>query len=443
MPILNGKYKNPGWKNNQPPALNNTELNAISDTLERLDQSPGGGGGKRVFRFVIGTSAAGWTAADCDYLCDGTADNVEIQAAINDLPEEGGTIWFLDGTYQLAAELTALNRQTEIGMAGGSRDTVKLVSMASTFFDWIPSLTSSCFSAEGITFESASDSAFYLQNNTVHISQCGFHNVKLSPSSRFVSNETVSFSFSKNLFREDNSQAILELMVPITNPQTNTASISVIDNIFYGKDGASDLFSTTIQNCSVNFVGNTIIGNGITAPYLGEASFFGNTIYGCKVSLGEGSAVGNHIINGALIMGLYSTGTISGNDVEDGYIAAHWAVSVVGNTIHNPPVAGGIQIASAGINSRDYFSPTVSGNTIARNTPISGIGIALSNNPNSSKTVYGALITGNKIINFQTPVSIQSQWGKCMVTANLFNTGAIQNSGTDNIVRDNSDGSGN
>ena len=40
MPIINGKYKNPGWTNNQPPAINSTELNAISDTLEQLDAQP-------------------------------------------------------------------------------------------------------------------------------------------------------------------------------------------------------------------------------------------------------------------------------------------------------------------------------------------------------------------------------------------------------------------
>ena len=42
--------------------------------------------GKKVARFVVGTSTAGWTAADCDYLCDGTADQVEINNAITALP---------------------------------------------------------------------------------------------------------------------------------------------------------------------------------------------------------------------------------------------------------------------------------------------------------------------------------------------------------------------
>lgn len=45
---------------------------------------------KKVARFIIGTSTAGWTKDDCDYLCDGTADDVEINAAIQALPEGGG-----------------------------------------------------------------------------------------------------------------------------------------------------------------------------------------------------------------------------------------------------------------------------------------------------------------------------------------------------------------
>lgn len=51
-------------------------VNAIGESFETI-------GGKRTCRFTVGTSAAGWTAADCDYLCDGTDDQEEIQAAVN------------------------------------------------------------------------------------------------------------------------------------------------------------------------------------------------------------------------------------------------------------------------------------------------------------------------------------------------------------------------
>lgn len=41
MPIINGKYKNPNWVNDAPPAIDAGELNAMSDTIERLDGEMG------------------------------------------------------------------------------------------------------------------------------------------------------------------------------------------------------------------------------------------------------------------------------------------------------------------------------------------------------------------------------------------------------------------
>ncbi len=63
---------------------------------------PQGPRGRGSARIVVGTSEAGWTADDCDYLCDGTADNVEINAAIQALPSTGGEIVILDGTYNIS-----------------------------------------------------------------------------------------------------------------------------------------------------------------------------------------------------------------------------------------------------------------------------------------------------------------------------------------------------
>lgn len=44
MPNPNGVYVNPGWVNNAQPNINATELNAISDTLERVPVANGGTG---------------------------------------------------------------------------------------------------------------------------------------------------------------------------------------------------------------------------------------------------------------------------------------------------------------------------------------------------------------------------------------------------------------
>ena len=79
---------------------------------------------KRTCRFVVGTSTAGWTEADCDYLCDGTADDVEINAAIQALPATGGEIVILDGTYHITA--TIRMNKDNVTLAGNGAATILL-----------------------------------------------------------------------------------------------------------------------------------------------------------------------------------------------------------------------------------------------------------------------------------------------------------------------------
>lgn len=121
MPIVNGKYVAPTWANDAPPAIDQTELQAISDTIEGM--APGGGSdGKRYARIVIGTSTNGWNPADCDYLCDGVDDQVEINQAIAAISSSGSqgvaSIVILDGTYYLSAPISTLNGINLYGTGG-------------------------------------------------------------------------------------------------------------------------------------------------------------------------------------------------------------------------------------------------------------------------------------------------------------------------------------
>lgn len=72
-------------------------VNAIGESFETI-------GGKRTCRFTVGTSASGWTAADCDYLCDGTDDQEEIQAAVNAVGNSGEIV-LLSGSYHLSGPI--------------------------------------------------------------------------------------------------------------------------------------------------------------------------------------------------------------------------------------------------------------------------------------------------------------------------------------------------
>ena len=65
-------------------------------------------------RFVIGNTSAGYTVDQCDYLCDGTDDQVEINAAIAALPATGGKIVLLDGAYNITANITVNKVNVEL-----------------------------------------------------------------------------------------------------------------------------------------------------------------------------------------------------------------------------------------------------------------------------------------------------------------------------------------
>ena len=77
-------------------------------------------GGKKVARFVIGTSTAGWTLEDCDYLCDGTDDQKEIIQALNALPATGGEVVILDGTYNIMASINIPKDNVSIRGSGNA-----------------------------------------------------------------------------------------------------------------------------------------------------------------------------------------------------------------------------------------------------------------------------------------------------------------------------------
>ena len=48
MPITNGRYVNPGWVNETAPGISAQEMNAISDSLERVPIANGGTNGTTV-----------------------------------------------------------------------------------------------------------------------------------------------------------------------------------------------------------------------------------------------------------------------------------------------------------------------------------------------------------------------------------------------------------
>lgn len=63
----------------------------------------------RTATFVVAASGAPASVkARADYVCDGTADEVEIQAAMNALPASGGIVQLMGTTFNIAAKLVSI-----------------------------------------------------------------------------------------------------------------------------------------------------------------------------------------------------------------------------------------------------------------------------------------------------------------------------------------------
>src|SRR5688500_2498769 len=81
----------------------NTNFLALSNSVIDASAPIATGGGATV---LIAASNSPQDMKDrADYVCDGTDDHVEWQAAIDSLPTEGGLIWPAPGVYYIADTL--------------------------------------------------------------------------------------------------------------------------------------------------------------------------------------------------------------------------------------------------------------------------------------------------------------------------------------------------
>lgn len=99
-------------------AVNRAQIgvNKVNEAFETVS-------GKRTCRFTVGISTAGWTAADCDFLCDGTDDQVEINQAIRAVSTtgNGGEVVLLDGEYHITGQITL---EQNFVLRGNGKNTV-------------------------------------------------------------------------------------------------------------------------------------------------------------------------------------------------------------------------------------------------------------------------------------------------------------------------------
>lgn len=222
--------------------------------------------GKRTARFIVGTSAAGWTEKDCDYLCDGTDDQVEINAAIQALPTSGGEVVILAGTYNITAKID-VNR-VMIMLVGNGPATVLKRMWRST-------------AAEGV----------------VHVSS----------SNCVVANLTVDGNLSN--FNSNNNAGIFLL----GSKNTATGNICTNNNVgiyLYGNENTAtgNISSNNITGIQFGGTNGTVTGNTCNS----------NGTYGIYLNGSYGTVTGNTCNSGGC--GIYLLGkcfTITGNTCRE------------------------------------------------------------------------------------------------------------------------------
>ncbi len=287
-------------------------------------------------RFVVGTSTSGWTEKDCDYLCDGTNDQVEINNAITALPASGGEVVILDGTYNITAIINV--NKNNVSIRGNGNATVLKRMWNSSSPEGVISLTSvqGCrvenlqIDGNKATYTVSNNYGIYLyssSNNTVTGNTCNnnSYGIRLYSSS----NNTVTGNTCNN-----NSYGIYLY----SSSDDNTVTGNTCDNNSYG------IYLSSSSN------NNTVTGNTCN-----------NSSDGIDLSSSSNNTVtGNTCNNNSY--GIYLSSSSNNN-------------TVTGNTCHNNS-SNGIYLSSSSNN-------TVTGNTCDNN---SSYGILLSSSSNNTVT---------------------------------------------------------
>src|SRR3990167_4658401 len=80
--------------------------------------------GPNIFVAASDASAASIAATLPEYRCDGTADDVQINAAIAALPAGGGKVVFSEGTFDISVKILISN--DDVALVGSNQDATQL-----------------------------------------------------------------------------------------------------------------------------------------------------------------------------------------------------------------------------------------------------------------------------------------------------------------------------
>jgi len=275
--------------------------------------------------WINSTATGSWHAAEtiiiaatdssnsiyADYICDGTADNLEIQAAINSLGKRGGTVKLLEGTFNLNSIIRLATPNINLVGSGFSTALIATSTPGSTTpgiicVDWDSTLMAGCLLKD-----------FKLIGNTAWRTNAYYFGIDVSRAYYTVVDHVWTENFNQGFSSPDAGQ-----LTPV-----------LWQNCYAYACTTGYMADTTKRNSYINCVAISCITTGFNVIGVSEETSLinclavgavdgfvvGNTNANVYISLSNCMAYGNSA-NGFELDGFTtSTGCTSRNNTNDGF----------------------------------------------------------------------------------------------------------------------------
>lgn len=376
-----------------------------TDIEEVIASASSGGSGVRTCRVVVGSQSAGWTQDDCDYLCDGNNDEVEIQQAINSLinKQSGGEVVLLAGEYNIKAslEFTASATTPFVVIRGSSPGLVTLLSdiqdgsnslsaKGCLFFSGNVEGAAVCdLGIKGASTLTQVSKAFGIVTDgiPVLVRGCKFSGIG---SGLFIRSDTSGVRVFDCDFIEDG-----ETYVSNTNGIKARANVSDMmvsncrfKNVYYGVYASSGTFGESEKVSVANCLFDTCYFGLYLQQFIG-LNVSGCEAFACRTPYNLESNCGMTVV-GNVARGVTNNGT--------GISAGTGAVGSTERGRHNIIVGNYLQSDGTAYTGIDY----------------------------DGSSTFGGIISGNTVVDFTTGIKVASKG--CCVNGNIVHRGTGQTS---------------
>ena len=243
-----------------------SQINSLEEDITNIKKK------KNVILYVGSAELSDEQKISCDYVCDGVDDQIEINQAIDSLPDSGGEIHLSRGIFNVTAEITINKRIKLVGegkgitldrnsvnnggttllseLAGGSIITIR---KSDTLSD-IKGITLSDFQIVGAGINVENN---YCNGNS--FSRCTSSPIRFEAGGQFASISSNSFSEIGKAQFHSNERAVLY----VDGAGTGGGRISFTDNTVFWANGddwkTSYLAYLTNDVAQVNISNNTVI----------------------------------------------------------------------------------------------------------------------------------------------------------------------------------------